>query len=210
MFLLPSLNHYCPKAFTILLATILLPQIGFSSIDLTPRYTDMFADGIVLHRLYFTDGQKKFVVSLNRETEVSADAGGVLFRFPKFPEITFSMARSRLSPDDKFEGATLERYRESAKRLLPVLARSSVILEEALNPLPVNGWKSFRVVLTCEVGATHYFQSVTFLNLNETDQIVLVTGSPEKDFNEATVRSFQIIRTWQPMLPGDEKVLQGN
>ena len=205
------LNHlHFTRTIAAALFACMLPGSAPAAIDLTPRYIDVFAEGVTFHRLYFTDGDKKFLVSLNHETEVSAESGGVLFRFPKYPDITFVMARSRLSPDDKFEGATLDRYRESARRLLPLKARASEIKEEVTNPFPINDWKSYRIVMTAEMGPVHYMQSVTFLNLNDTDQIVLITGAPERDFEEASVRSFRIVRTWQEMLPGDEKPIRTN
>jgi hypothetical protein len=193
-----------------ILAAVLLPQVAPAGIDLTPRFIDSFGEGVTFHRLYFADGSKKFVLSLNRETEVTPDSGGTLFRFPKVPEASFLVMRSRLSTDDKFEGAALERYRESAKRLLPVQARGSAIREETPDPFPINDWKSYRIVLTYEVGALRHAQSVTFLNLNETDQIVLITSAPEKDFEEAAHRSYQIFRTWQEMLPGDDRPASGS
>ena len=46
--------------------------------------------------------------------------------------------------------------------------------------------------------------SVTFLNLNTDDQLILVTTASERNFEEESERSFQVIRTWQELLPGDE------
>ncbi|MGB8167007.1 MAG: hypothetical protein WCF18_05910 [Chthoniobacteraceae bacterium] len=191
-------------------AALLLPRRAPAGIDLTPRFIDTYIEGAVFHRLYFTDGEQKFVVSLNRETEVTPDSGGALFRFRKVPDATFLVVRSRMSPSDKFEGAALERYRESAKRLLPVLGRGSAIREEIPSPFPINGWASYRIVLTFDIGAVRHVQSVTFLNLNDADQVALITSAPEQDFDEAAHRSYQIFRTWQPMLPGDEKPALGN
>ena len=198
------------RAIAICLVALLLPHWASAGIDLTPRFIDTFVDGATFHRLYFTDGEKKFVVSLNRETEVSPEAGGALFRFPKVPDATFLVVRSRLSPDDKFEGAALDRYRESARRLLPVQARGSTIRQEVPNPFPINDWKSYRIILSFDIGAIHLLQSVTFLNLNETDQVALITSAPEPDFEEAAHRSYQIFRTWQEMLPSDALPARGS
>ena len=205
----PRVNR-AARLFVIGFTAILIPQFAPAGIDLTPRYIDTFIEGNTFHRLYFSDGAKKFVLSLNRETEVTPDSGGALFHFTKVPDATFLVVRSRHSPTDKFEGPALERYRESAQRLLPVQARASAIREEIANPFPINDWKSHRIVLTYEIGAARHMQSVTFLNLNEADQIVLITSSPEAIFEEAAHRSFQIFRTWQEMLPGDEKPARGS
>ena len=193
-----------------LLISAFLPQLAAAAVDLSPRYIDVFAEGVTIRRAYFTDGDKKFLVSLNRETEVTADAGGARFNFLKLPEATFLAIRSRHSPEEKFEGPALERYRESARRLLPLNSREVVIRQEVANPFPINDWTSHRIIMAFDVGAVHYLESVTFLNLNATDQIALITSAPEKDFEEAAHRSYQIFRTWQEMLPGDEKPVGGN
>jgi len=198
-----------PQLIAALLA-VLLPQLVCAAVDFTPRFMDIFTEGATLRRLYFSDGEKKFMLSLNRETEVVPDAGGALFKFAKVPDATFLVVRSRHSPDDRFEGQTLERYRESAKRLLPVGTRGAVITGETPDVFPINSWKSYRITLSFNVGPVIYQQSVTFLNMNDADQVALITSAPEKDFGEAAHRSFQIFRTWQEMLPGDEEPIQRN
>jgi hypothetical protein len=198
------------RTLLILSLAVTLPRLTPAAVDLTPRFIDIFTDGATLHRLYFIDGDRKVTVSLNRETEVTPDSGGAMFRFKKLPEATFLVVRSRNSPAEKFEGATLDRYRESARRLIPVQGRDSVIREETFDAYPINNWKSFRIVLAYDVRSVREFQSVTFINLNDSDQIVLITSAPEKDFEEAEHRSHQIFRTWQEMLPGDEAPIRGN
>ncbi len=205
-----SMNRRPLCTLALAVAALFFPQLAPAGIDLTPRFIDTFIDGTAFRRLYFTDGDKKFVVSLNRETEVTPESGGSLFRFQKVPGAAFLVVRSRLSPTDKFEGAALERYRESAKRLLPVQGRRSEIREEIANPFPINDWVSYRIILTYEIGTERHLQSVTFLNLNETDQVALITSAPEPYYEEAAHRSHQIFRTWQEMLPGDEKPVLGN
>jgi hypothetical protein len=195
--------------FALLFATTCISS-ACAAVDFTPRFIDIFNEGTTIRRLYFTDGDKRYLLSLNRETEVVPDAGGALFKFAKVPSATFLVVRSRHSPVDKFEGATLDRYRESAKRLLPVGTRGAVILEETPDVYPINDWKSYRIVLSYNVGPVIHLQSVTFLNMNDADQVALITAAPEKDFTEAAHRSFQIFRTWQEMLPGDEKPVLHN
>lgn len=198
------------KILLTLFASLLIPDLALAAVDLTPRFTEFFIDGMSIRRLYFTDRDKKFTVSTNQETDVTPGTGGALFRFKKFPDATFLAIRSRHTPNDKFEGQILDRYRESAKRLLPVQGRNSVIRGESMDCYPINDWKSYRIILGYEVGGLPHLQSVTFINLNDADQVTLVTSAPEKEFDEAAHRSYQIFRTWQEVLPGDEKPARGN
>lgn len=189
---------------------LLVMVLGAGAVDLTPRYIDTFIDGVANRRLYFTDGEKKIGVSLDHETKVEAGAGGVVFRFPKYPDATFLIKPSPMTADQPFEGIALERYREAARRFLPPGATNIKALEEVADPLPINRWTSRRFAFTCDSVETAIAISVTFLNLNAEDQLVLVTTSTTRNFAEAAERSFQIIRTWQELLPGDEKRIKNN
>ena len=190
-----------------LLAALALCASAFQApaVDLTPRFTDTFADGVTLHLLYFADGDQKIGLSINRETTVEAGAGGTVFRFPKFSDVLFILKHSPMSADQAFEGVTLERYREAARRLLPPGAQGVEVLGEEPDPITINRWRSYRFTYTCQ--STGYLRkmTVTFLNVSAEEQLVLVVTSTLQNFPEAAARSWQIIRSWQPILPGVEK-----
>jgi hypothetical protein len=189
----------------------LVLELGASAVDLTPRYIDTFIDGVASRRLYFADGEKKIGIRLNQETKVESGAGGAVFRFTKVPDATFLIKPSPMTPDQPFEGIALERYREAARRLLPPRAQNVKVLEEITDPLPINRWTGRRFVYACDTeDNTPLVLSVTFLNLNTEDQLLLVTMAGERNFPEAAERSFQIIRTWQELLPGDERPPKNN
>lgn len=193
------------RLISVLSGMLALTHFASAGVDLTPHYIDTFADGVILRRLYFTNGDKKILLSLRPDTEVTPEFGGALFRFASLPEATFLAVRSRHSPEDKFEGISLERYRESAKRLIPIQGRGALIREEVEDPFPINNWKSFRFIISFDIGVVHHLQSVTYLNLSADDQITLIVSAPEKDFDEAADRAFHTFRTWQEMQPRDEK-----
>ena len=193
-----------------ILAPIFALALPAVAVDLTPRYIDTFADGAASHRLYFADGEKKIGLSLDHETQVAGGGGGVLFRYPKFPEASFLVKHSPVTADQPFSGVALERYREAARRLLPPGATEVKVLDEARDPLTINRWRSYRLAYTFTNGTVPMVQQITFLNLNADEQLVLVATASERNFAEVAGRSFQIIRTWQPMLPGDEKPVREN
>ena len=193
-----------------ILAPFFALALPAAAVDLTPRYIDTFADGAASHRLYFADGEKKIGLSLDHETQVAAASGGVLFRYPKFPEASFLVKHSPVTADQPFSGVALERYREAARRLLPPGSTEVKALDETRDPLTINRWRSYRLAYTFAAAGTPMVQQVTFLNLSADEQLVLVTAASERNFAEAAARSFQIIRSWQPMLPGDEKPVRYN
>ena len=193
-----------------LLSLLALPVLHAAALDLTPRWTDTAIDSIPKRQLYFADGEKKFMLSVDRETEVSPRFGGASFRFAKLPDVDFIVLPSKFKPSDAFDETKLMQYREAARSLAPAQSRGVETVAEEADPIPINRWKSFRVKLRFTLNARAYSQEVTFLNVSEADQVVLVTSAPERDWPEATERSWQILRSWQEMLPGDEVTLKGN
>jgi hypothetical protein len=181
-----------------------------SAVDLTPRFVDTFTDGVATHRLYFADGDQKIGLSINHETTVEPGAGGTVFRFPKFDDILFILKHSPMSADQAFEGVTLARYREAARRLLPPGAKNIETLDEEPDPITINRWHSYRFNYTCESTGYLRKQTVTFLNISAEEQLVLIVTSTVQNFPEAAARSWQIIRSWQPILPGAELPPKGS
>jgi hypothetical protein len=197
------------KLRLLLIAFAAQPIFQLGAIDLSPRWTETEIDGIPNRQLYFADGSKKFGLSLDRETEVSAGLGGTVFRFPKLPDIEFFVKESPLTPASSFDPEKLDVYRTEARNLLPAAAQEAEIESEVGNPLPINSWKSYRFAFRFKRFGRACTQTVTFLNLNDRDQIVMVVGAPHAQWEEADARSWQIVRSWHELLPGDV-ARQGN
>jgi hypothetical protein len=115
-----------------------------------------------------------------------------------------------MSADQTFEGVTLDRYREAARRLLPPGAKDISVLGEEPDPITINRWRSYRFIYSCESTGYLRRQTVTFLNISAEEQLVLVVTATEQNFPEAAARSWQIIRSWQPILPGADKPPKGS
>lgn len=173
------------------------------ALDLSPRWIDTYAEGVPIRRLYFANGSDKITLTPDREAEPAAGLGGTVFRFKKFPDASFIVRKSTLTPAVPFDGPELDQYRAAARGLLPVGVQTSEIADEVRDPLPINNWRSYRVTLRFVRSGQPTQQSVTFFNLDEREQVALVTTAPLKFWDEIAARSFNIIRTWQPMNPND-------
>jgi hypothetical protein len=197
--------------FRILLA-LLCGATAFraTALDLTPRYIDTYRDGVTVRRLFFADGDQKIGLSINRETTVEEGGGGVVFRFPKFPDILFTLKHSPMSADQPFDGVALAQYQEAARHQLPPGSTDIKILPEEAEPITINRWHSHRFNFSCETGGFVRHVTVTFLNISADEQLLLVVSAKEENFKEAATRSWQIIRSWQPLLPGDELLPKGS
>ncbi len=114
------------------------------------------------------------------------------------------LRQSSIPAQIAFDPESLERYRQAACALLFDGAQDVVFVEGTPNPLPINNWQSYRFTFSYRVAGERRRQSITFLNLKPTEQIVIQTSSSERDFDEVAARAFNIIRRWHEVLPADE------
>lgn len=175
-----------------------LPVIA---LDFSPRFVTTVSDGVAIRRPYFADGDKKYSVTLNMETELTPFEDGALFRFVKLSHAEMRLRPSPLSVDLKFAPENQEAYEEAAKKLLPPDAEGVVLDQVTQNPLPINGWSGVRFTFHYRMPMGEVRESITFLNILPTDQVVIQTGSMAKDFPDVSDRAFDIIRRWHELDP---------
>lgn len=182
----------------IILAATALPSVA---LDLSPRFITTVADGVAIRRPYFADGDKKYSLKLNVETELTPFEDGALFRFVKLSHAEMRLRPSPMSVELKIEAESQAQYEQAARRLLPSDAEGVVLDQVTANPLPMNGWTGVRFTFHYRMPTGEVRESVTFLNIVPTQQVVVQTASLAKDFPDASDRAYDIIRRWHEMDP---------
>ncbi len=175
------------------------------AIDLTPHYMSHMTEGVVVRRPYFADGGKKYGIKLDSETSLSAYEGGAIFRFEKFPEATLRLRPSAVPAQTGFGPETFELYRQAAVALLPPGVTAVEVIANETNPYPINGWSSLRLTFSYRLNNFARRQSVTFLNLKPTEQIIIQAAASESNFEDVSARTFDIIRRWHEIVPEEEQ-----
>ena len=170
-----------------------------NAIDLTPRFITTFADGAAINRPFFVDGEKKYAITIDGETEVVASEGGALFTFAKFPSASMRLRQSPLKADFAFDETYLPRYLEAAQRLIPGGAKTILVDRSEADVLRINQWTSYRYTFAYDIGERRARQSVTFLNIDSKQQIIVEIKSDEADFDKISARGWDIIRRWHEL-----------
>ena len=186
---------------------LVLSALSAPALDLSPNFANVSSDGVAIRRPYFTDGAKKYSVTLNAETELLPYEDGALFRFIKLKHAEMRLRPSSFSVEIKFSDA-LDRYQEAARKLLPQIAEGVVLEQQTKNPLFINGWQSHRFVYKYTTPAGEIRESITFLNITPSQQVVVQVYAGDKDFTDASERGYDIIRRWHELDPAS--VVHGN
>jgi len=168
----------------------------------------MASDGIVLRNPFFKDGQKKYGLILNIDTELTGFEDGAKFKFTKLDHSEMILRHSPFGVNVKFAPETLDGYEQAARKLLPQLAEGVTLEKQVKNPLPMNAWESHRFIFkyTTPVGTSR--ESITFLNILPNEQVIMQVYAKDGQFEHAAARADDIVRRWYEI---DEKsVLRGN
>lgn len=191
------------------LSAILLAGLALSAdgTDLVPHYISTMTEGVVIRRPYFADGTKRYGIKVDTETKLTEFEGGALFRFDKFPEATVRLRSSPVPAQTGFTPETFETYRQAASALLPSGATAVEIVGSEVNPYPINGWSSLRLTFSYRITNFMRRQSITFLNLKPTEQIIIQTAANEPNFAEVSARAFNIIRRWHEIAAEEDSQL---
>jgi hypothetical protein len=186
------------------IALLLLGAQASSDLVLTPRLITLDFAGVPVRRAYFMDGEKKFAVTMDNETELAAQGDGALFRFTQLPLATVELHRSPIKAGTGFSEENVAVYARAARQFVAAVAEVLPEQPVVLDPLPINGWKSCRFNFTYRIGGAPVRADVTFIDLNAKDQIVVITGSSERDYASARLRSDDLIRRWHEVTPEEE------
>lgn len=169
-----------------------------SAFDLTPRTKEILVgDGGVIHRTYFQDGDARYTIYLDSETELTGDSGKATFQFKNLDGASFYLTQSPLTPKTPFSTQGLAEYREAATAFAPLGAIEITEESETDAPYKINDWDSYRFAFTYKLPGESIKQSVTFLNLTPKHQLILVVTSFGHQFNPAEARAAAIMYSWR-------------
>lgn len=182
---------------------IALSTLSASALDLRPQYTKLESDGISIRQPYFADGSKKYSVILNIETELVSYEDGALFRFLKLNHGEMRLRPSSFGVETTFAPENLERYQKAARLLLPQVAEEVILEREIANPLPINDWTSHQFDFKYKTSAGQFHESITFLNITPTEQVVMQVYALDAEFENASNLASGIIRRWHEFNPAD-------
>jgi len=178
------------------------------AIDFTPRVMIENADGVTIHRYYFADGSKNYGIKLGAAATLSAGNGGALFTFGKFVYATMLWRSSPFPAAMAFDAEHLPQYLIAAKQFLPKGSTDLKVETEEANVYPINHWICHRYTISYAFYGSPMRDTVTFLNLNEKEQIVIQVSSTGADAAAIAAEAWNLIRSWhemdaQPKPPGN-------
>ncbi len=189
---------------TLLAFACLFTALSCKALDLTPhRRIAGVQDNT--YRYYFQDGPKKIAFRTDPSTSVDGSAGKASFEFNDLGTAGMTISRSSLTPDTPLEGASAKQYQDLAAASLPSGSAKVVLEKDVPNPITINGWTSHQYVFTCSYYGASLKRSVTILNFNKKDQLIISISATPSNYDKAYARGYAILNSIYEMKPGEDQ-----
>ncbi len=185
------------KVQLFLLVSCISLKTVFGGIDFTLRAVDLEEDGVLMHKLYFTDGPHRIYYRPDPKWQANGDRRAALFRVEGLPNAFVKIENAPPgSADLPMDGAGLATLRKTARTFLPPDAEPPSKTWERLNPINLQGWKSYEARFQYRRMGHVIRESVIFINLDRTRQIRLIVSARDADFDDLAQRALRSLATW--------------
>ena len=176
----------------------LLAAGSVHALDFRLHTTRVQEDGFAHEQVYFQyDAATRVVIAPPAGWLRMDDAGSLTLTPPKITNGMVKVEHSSLTPNIPFQAASLETYRKRVFAMIPQGAAGVKLDADAVDPLPVFGWKSFEFTVNYDFFGQSYRRSVLFLNLNAREQIMVTAVALQQDFDGVHTAAMDLMRSWQ-------------
>ena len=134
-----------------------------------------------------------------------ASSEGALFKFEKFSTAIALLRQSPVEAKKAFDEAHLPAYAEAAKFFVPGDAKTLSLEHTDTNVFPINGWRSCRFTFRYDLPNVSVRHSITFLNIDPKQQIVLEIKATAELYETIAARTFDMVRRWHELQDGADK-----
>ena len=166
----------------VLVAAFLVTSIH-AELRLTPRIDEYDLDGVKLHQLAFSDGDKKVTYQSPQGWEYSGSATQLTLHPPNKTQAEATITRISLPEPGKFDEESLKKLVAQVTGTLPPGSEKIRVISQEKNPLMINRKETFLVILSYNLFGQAYNRSILFLNRDK-EQIRFQLVCREADFKE--------------------------
>ncbi len=166
-----------------------------NALDLTPRAVASAFNGLRVKRYFFEDAGKRMGFRIDNKMTVKGSSDSAEFKFDDLKDAAMLISRSSKNSVKPFEEKGLESYRAEARALVPGNATDVQLEQENPGAIAINGWTSYQFVFSYKLSGFDYRRSITFLNYNNAEQLILDVSAPKVEFDVVSIRGYQVLNS---------------
>ena len=166
-----------------------------NALDLTPHAVTTTINNLRVNRYFFDDAGKQMAFRIDNNMTVKGASAAAEFKFTDLRKADLQIMKSPRKPETLFREKELETYRADARALLPAESFDVQVDRETSGAIPINGWTSYQFVFSYKLFGFAYRRSVTFLNYNKTEQLIVDVSASASEFDVACLRSYHVLNS---------------
>lgn len=166
-----------------------------NALDLTPYPVATTVNGVRVNRYFFKDAGKEMGFRIDNKMTVKGASTSAEFKFDDLKDAGMQIVKSPRNSEVPFAEKGLESYRADAGALVPAGATEVQLDQENPAAITINGWTSHQFVFSYKLSGFVYRRSVTFLNYNKAEQLILDVSAPGAEFDRVYLRSYQVLNS---------------
>lgn len=166
-----------------------------NALDLTPRAVTTAFNGLRVKRYFFEDAGKQMGFRIDNKMTVKGSSDSAEFKFDDLKSAAMHISKSAKNSVTPFEEKGLESYRADARALVPGNATDIQLDQENPGAIAINGWTSYQFIFTYKLFGFDYRRSVTFLNYDKTQQLIMDVSAPTAEFDVVFIRGYQVLNS---------------
>lgn len=172
------------------------PKVEPDILDLKPTRVTYQEDGLFMPKIEMRSPKGRVLISEPNFFKLSDSASTPTFICKEDRGTTVHILSSGapvlpLENDDRKKAV-----RDSILATAPKDADRVEIVNEAENPYPVNGWKTYQFTMSYGLFGQTFKKQVTFVRLHQFQELQFIAQGPENLFPKATGAIGQIINSW--------------
>lgn len=185
-------------ATTLILVGVLFGEAR--ALDLTPHEITITNDGPPMRRYFFQDGEKRMAFRIDKNMTVDGNTESSAFRFNDITGAGMKLSKSRLKPQVLFDEKNLDSYRVASRTFLPPNSTNVQLEEEKSDAIAINGWTSRQFVFSYNLFGVPYRRSITFLNYDASEQLVLDISAAAPEYEKIYLRGYRILNSLSDLI----------
>lgn len=174
---------------------VCLSQAPADALDLTPHAVTTAINNLRVNRYFFDDAGRQMGFRIDNNMTVKGTSASADFNFRDLRSADMQIIKSRRNPEMLFGEKELEIYRGDARAVLPTDATDVQLDREKSGAIPINGWTSYQFVFSYKLFGFAYRRTVTFVNYNRTEQLIVDVSAQVPEFELASLRSYQVLNS---------------
>jgi hypothetical protein len=165
------------------------------ALDLTPLHASINADGFQTNTVFFQDGKKRVFIAPPNGWTIDGSSSTAALHNPKYARssVVIALSPKKMMPADEAAQKTL---REAVLGSLPKGSVNAAVQSETVNPLLINGWKSYELTVGYELFEASQIRKVLLVKLNNFEELQVIVAAPQTEFAAAAGAAIKCLNSW--------------